>query len=164
MRLLPDPPICRPPRPRRAAAGLLALLALSAAACGGTPRPAGGGRAPALLVGRRGTPPSQLLGAARTAGRFARAYAIGAYGRRAPDAPGESRMVRRALAAAAGRVPPARRGLHPRLLGLRLRPLGRGELGATARIGDGRYPPFTIGFTISRRGGRWIVTTISLPD
>jgi hypothetical protein len=67
-------------------------------------------------------------------------------------------------AAAASRVPPARRHLRPRLLGLRLW-LGPGRsIGAAVRIVDGRFPPFSVSFTAGRRGGRWVITSISLPD
>jgi hypothetical protein len=54
--------------------------------------------------------------------------------------------------------------LRPQLLALRLRPLGDRALRASAWIADRRDPPFSIGFTVTRRGGRWLITTVSPPD
>lgn len=166
----------RPSRPRpirpthavpRACAVLLAVAAIGwLSGCGAPQRsaPAGRGERPGLISGRRAPGPRAPGGAARLARRFARAYAEDAYLRRPPTMPGEVAAVRRAVAAAASRVPPARRHLRPRLLGLRLW-LGPGRsVAAAARIGDGRFPPFSVGFTVGRRGGRWSITLISLPD
>jgi hypothetical protein len=50
------------------------------------------------------------------------------------------------------------------MLGLRLRLGGDAGVVAAASIGDGRSPPFSVGFTVSRRGGSWLVTSISPPD
>ncbi|MBS1893579.1 MAG: hypothetical protein JST59_19945 [Actinobacteria bacterium] len=157
----------KPARPVRLSLGRLALavsaLVLVLGGCGG----AGGltrSHPRALLTGRRGPVLADLAGAVGLARRFARVYAADAYRRRPPGIREESAAVRRALADAAGRVPRSRRGLRPRLLGLRLR-LG-GDLGvvAAASIGDGRFPPFSVGFTVSPHGGSWLVTSISPPD
>ena len=141
-----------------------AALALALVGCGG-PAP---DRHPGhpLIAGRRGPSPEPavLSAGADLARRFALAYARAAYRRIPPALPGESAAVARALRAAAGRVPPARRRLRPRLAGLRVWPLGAFALRASAAITDRRDPPFSIGFTLRRRGGRWLITTISPPD
>jgi hypothetical protein len=119
-----------------------------------------------LLAGRRGSLPSrpQLIVAARLVRRAAALYARGAYRRVPPRLPAASATVRGALAAAARRVPPSRRALRPRLLGLRLSLLGPRAVRASAAVGDGRFTSFSIAFTLSLRGGRWEITAISLPD
>lgn len=138
---------------------------LVAGGCGGA-RPTSPPSESPLLSGGRAVLPGAAprAAAAHLATRFARAYARGAYRRRPPRLPAGTEAVTRALAGAAGRVPPARRRLHPRLLALRLRPFGRRALHASARIGDGRFPPFSVSFALSPRRGRWFVTSISLPD
>jgi hypothetical protein len=147
----------------------LALLVFAASAlltgCGGEPR-----RAPtrtdersALITGRR-APGPRPPAAARLARRFAATYARDAYLRRPPDLPGENAAVRAAVSAAASRVPRARRRIRPRLLGLHLWRLPDGSIGAAARIGDGRFPSFSVGFTIGHRGGRPLIISISPPD
>jgi hypothetical protein len=118
----------------------------------------------ALIVGRRAPSSRPSAWAVGLAHRFASTYARDAYLRRPPAIPGESVPVRRAVVEAASRVPPARRGLRPRLLGLRLWLLPGGSLGAAARIGGGRFPPFSVGFSVGSRGGRQLITSISLPD
>jgi hypothetical protein len=139
-------------------------LALAMAGCGG----AGSGRNPgdSLVAGRRGPSidPAALSAGAELARRFARAYARAAYMRFAPPLPGESAAVARALSAAADHVPSARRALRPRLAGLQLSPVGASALRASAAITDRRDPPFSIGFVLRRRGGRWLITTVSPPD
>jgi hypothetical protein len=142
------------------------VLLVMLAGCGAeAPRAARPAAVDAFLADGRGAVPVGLRDAARLAGRFARVYARHAYGRRVPRIRGEGRPVRRALAASAARVPAGRWRLRPRLLGLRLAlSPGGGALVATARIGDGRFPPFTIGFTVAPTDGRWTVTSISLPN
>jgi hypothetical protein len=54
--------------------------------------------------------------------------------------------------------------LRPHLLGLRIWPTGAAALRASISISDRRNPPFSVGFTLNRRGGRWLITTVSLPD
>lgn len=108
--------------------------------------------------------PPGLRGAVRLARRFALAYAAAAYRRRVPSIAGESLGVRRALAAAATRVPPARRGLRPRLLRLRLALGPGGSLTESAWIDDGRFPSFSVAFTVSSRDDGWIVTSFEAPD
>lgn len=158
----------KPARPARLPLGGVALavsaLVLVLGGCAGAAGPTRSHTHAALLSGSRGPVPSDLGGAARLARRFARVYAAGAYRRRPPGIRKESAAVRRALAEAAGRVPRSRRGLWPRLLGLRLRLGGDPGVVAAASIGDGRFPPFSVGFTVSRRGGGWFVTSISPPD
>lgn len=143
---------------------LAAIAAILLAGCGGTTNRPTGGEPAALLVGHGARPSRGLPVAARLARRFALEYAAGAYHVRAPLIRGETSGVRRALSGAGTRVPADRRGLTPRLLGLRLSLRAGGGLGATASIGDGRFPPFSVGFTVARRDGRWLITSFEAPD
>lgn len=101
--------------------------------------------------------------AARLAHRFAAAYARSVYRRQPPRLPGATAGLSEDLAAAASRVPPARRGLHPHALAVRLEPRGGGTLAASVEIGDGRSAPFSIGFLVKQRGPSWRVVSISAP-
>lgn len=113
---------------------------------------------------RRAVPsPARLRTGVALARRVAAIYALGAFRRRPPVLPRETGSVSSALSAAARRVPSGRRGLQPELLGLRLRVIGVDRLEATASIGNGVFPPFTIGIELRRRRG-WRVVAISLPD
>ena len=105
----------------------------------------------------------RLAAAAHLAKRFAVAYAASAYLRRPPGLPGTTALVRRDIALAAARVPPGRRRRRPHLRALALQPQGASALSASARIADGRFPPFSVGFTIRRVGDRWRVIAISPP-
>lgn len=158
----------KPARPAHLPLGRVALavsaLVLVLGGCGAAGGPTRSHPHAALLSGRRGPVPADLGGAARLARRFARVYAAGAYRRRPPRIRAESAAVRRTLAGAAGRVPRSRRGLRPRLLGLRLRLGDDPGVVAAASIGDGRFPPFSVGFMVSRPGVSWLVTSISPPD
>ena len=147
----------------RAEASLgLALLAFAFVGCssGDTNTQAGS----SLLSGRRGgsVAAQRLAPAARVAHRFASVYARSVYRRHPPPLPGATTALRRDLAAAASRVPPARRGLHPRALAVTLRPRGAALTGVV-EIGDGRSPPFSVGFLVRKQGSRWRVVTISPP-
>jgi hypothetical protein len=149
---------------RRAGASLgLSLLAVALVGCssGDTSAPAGS----SLLSGTRGgsIAAEQLAPAARVARRFAYAYARSTYRQRPPRLPGTTATLRRDLSAAASRVPPARRGLHPRALAVTLRPRGAALTGVV-EIGDGRSPPFSVGFLVRKQGSRWRVVTISPPS
>lgn len=152
-----------PFRPRAGASLGLALLALALVGCdsGDTNTQASS----SLLSGTRGgsIAAGQLASAARLARRFAYAYARSIYKRRPPRLPGVAAALRRDLSAAASRVPPARRGLHPRALAVTLRPRGA-ALAAVVEIGDGRSPPFSVGFLVRKQGSRWRVVTISPPS
>jgi hypothetical protein len=105
----------------------------------------------------------RFAAAARLANRFATAYARSAYLRHPLPLPGATAAVRRSIVAAAARVPPSRRRLHPRALALVPRPHGSAALSASVRIGDGRSPPFSVGFLVKRSGPRWRVVAISPP-
>lgn len=105
----------------------------------------------------------RLLPAARLARRFAAAYARGVYRRQPGRLPGETAELSEELAAAATRVPPARRGLRPHALAVRLEPRDGGTLAASVEIGDGRSVPFSVGFLIKKRGPGWRVVSISPP-
>ncbi|HWW67548.1 MAG TPA: hypothetical protein VNY83_06145 [Solirubrobacterales bacterium] len=149
---------------RRAGASLgLTLLAFALGGCssGDTNTQAGS----SLLSGTRGASiaAGRLAPGARVARRFADAYARSIYRRRPPLLPGATATLRRDLLAAASRVPPARRGLHPRALAVTLRPRGA-ALAGVVTIGDGRSPPFSVGFLVRKQGSRWRVTTISPPN
>jgi hypothetical protein len=149
---------------RRAVASFgLALLAVALVGCssGDTNTKADS----SLLSGTRGgsLAAEQLAPAARVARRFAYAYARSIYQRRPPRLPGATAALCRDLLAAASRVPPARRGLHPRALAVTLRPRGA-ALAGVVEIGDGRSPPFSVGFFVRKLGSRWRVTTISPPS
>lgn len=154
----------QPAPPRRRSTLSAIALALALAGCAGS---GSVGRAEhPLAVGRRGPSiqSAELSGGAKLVRRFARAYARNAYRRKPPRLPGESARVARALSLAAERVPPGRRHLRPHLAALRIWPLRDGALRAAAWIADRRNPPFSIGFTATRRGGRWLVTTVSPPE
>jgi hypothetical protein len=149
---------------RRAGASFgLALLAVAFVGCSsGEPHThtrssllsgTGGG---SIAAGQR--PP-----AARVARRFAYAYARSIYKRHPPRLPGATAALRRDLLAAASRVPPARRGFHPRALAVTLRPRDD-ALAGVVMIGDGRSPPFTVGFVVRRQDSRWRVVAISPPS
>jgi hypothetical protein len=148
---------------RRAGASLgLALLAVALVGCSSADTNTQAGSP--LLSGTRGESiaSNQLAPAARVARRFASAYARSIYRRRPPWLPGVTAALRRDLSAAASRVPPARRGLHPRALAVTLRPRGA-ALAGVVRIGDGRSPPFSVGFLVRKQRSRWRVVTISPP-
>ena len=146
---------------RRVGASLgLVLLAFALVGCAsGDTKPRTN---PSLLSGRRGGSIRRLAAAARVARRFADAYARSIYQRRPPRLPDATTALRRDLLAAASRVPPARRGRHPRALALTLRQRGAALVGVV-EIGDGRSPPFSVGFLVRKRGSRWRVVTISPP-
>jgi hypothetical protein len=153
----------RPPRP-------LALFALGVAlfllGCG-----AGQGerRVPALstlVAGKRAAPipPAQLARAAEVARRFAGSYARSIYRRKPRPLPGATAKIDRELAAATSRIPPGRHHLSPRSAGLQLSIAAADRLEANVLIVDGRSPRFSVGFTVSRQGNGWRVSSISAPE
>lgn len=160
-----SPGRCLRPR-RRASRGLagLAALAVLCAGCSGSASHTSAG-SPSLLTGGRGGPrlPIAVGSAARLAHRFAYAYARSVYRRRPPRLPGATAALHRDLLAAASRVPPARRRLHPHALAVILRPRDA-ALAGVVKIADGRSPSFSVGFEVRKRGSRWRVVTISPPS
>lgn len=142
---------------------LLPALAL-AAGCGGASEGEHSPPAP-LLQGeqRSGLDAADRAAAARLAIRFGRAYARAVYRRHPPRLPGATRALTRRLAQAASRVPASRRALHPRSVGLSLVFTGSVALHASVRIADGHSPPFSVGFTLQRRGDEWRVVAASPP-
>ena len=170
-----DPPRDTAPRWRRkhglahspvgafSALAALPVVVLALSSCGLSQHPAP--RDSSLLSGReRGAPvAARLAPAVRLARRFAVAYARGIYKRRQIYLPGATAALERDIAAAAARVPPARRGLHPRALAVALEPRSAVALAATVKVGDGHSPPFSVGFLVKRRGSRWRVVAISPP-
>jgi hypothetical protein len=141
----------------------LALLAFALVGCGSADTNTH--TSSSLLSGTRGgsIAAMQLAPVARVARRFAYAYARSIYRRRPPRLPGASTALHRDLLAAASRVPPARRDLHPRALAVTLRPRGA-ALAGVVEIGNGRSPPFSVAFLVRKQGSRWRVTTISPPS
>jgi hypothetical protein len=137
------------------------LLVLAIGGCGAGSRGDRGG-AP-LVSGSRGGSTAMLVGAARSAHRFAGRYGPLIYRRHLPQLPEATSAVMHQLELAAERVPPRRRALHPRPLGLALEPRGLGTLHARLSIGDGHSPVFSVGFTVARRAGHWSVVAISPP-
>lgn len=139
------------------------LLVLALGGCGSSARSSRSERM--LLTGTRhdAIASRQLAPAARLARRFATAYARGVYHRRPAHLPGVTTALEGDLSAAAARVPPARRGLYPRALSVMLEPRSANALAASVRIGDGHSSPFSVGFLVKRRGGRWRVVSISPP-
>ncbi len=141
----------------------LALLAVTFTGCSSGDQHTSGRSS--LLSGTRGgaIAADQLAPAVRLAHRFATAYAHSVYLRRPARLPGATAALDRDLDAAAARVPPTRRGLRPRALAIALEPRDAATLAGTVEIGDGRSPPFSVGFLVKRRGSRWRVVAISPP-
>ncbi len=158
--------MARPGRPKQLRC--LLLLGLGAAVllpgCGSAAGVAD--RASSLVAGRRAGlfPLARLAPASLLAQRFATAYAAVTYRRQPAALPGEVPAVRQQVALAAKRVPAARRGLRPRLRGLRLELRSPTVLGASARIADSRNPAFSVAFTVAPRAGTWRVVSISTPE
>lgn len=146
------------------AAVALSLTLTLVAGCGHSEQ--GSSAASPLLQGAQGETlvVADLAPAARLATRFARYYARTVYERRPPRLPGATRALTQVLSEAATRVPASRRKLHPRLLGIALSPLGSHALEGTVDIGDGRSPPFSVGFRLARRGSAWRVVSASPPS
>jgi hypothetical protein len=153
------------PSCRRRVGALLGLALLASALVGCAAGETNTQASSSLLSGTRGgsIAAQRLAPAARVARRFASVYAHSIYRRRPPRLPGATAALRRDLAAAASRVPPARRGLRPRALAVTLRPRGA-ALAGVVEIGDGRSPPFSVGFLVRKQGSRWRVVTISSPS
>jgi hypothetical protein len=151
-------------RPRVVLTAAVLSLCVATAGCGPGPEVRVGGGELLTVGARRGAPPpARLRSGARLARSAAAVYAAGAYRRRPPVLPEETGSVTSAIAAAAGRVPRSRRRLHPELRGLRLHAIGVDRIAATAEVGDGVSPPFTVGIELHWRRG-WRVVAISLPD
>src|SRR5215213_117835 len=142
-----------------------ALLALGATllllGCGSSQKP--GPRSSSLVAGVRAapTPPAQLAPAAAVARRFATTYAASIYRRPLPNLPALTTAVRRQLEVAAARVPAKRRGRRPYLDSLSFNIADPGRLQVDLGIADGSSPPFSIGFTVALRAGRWRIVSVS---
>jgi hypothetical protein len=117
-------------------------------------------RATGLITGTRAPVPAAARASAR---RFASAYAPSIYDPSPSPVPTTTPEVALALRAAASRIPPSRRGLTPRAAGLALRPIDADRVNAALTVDDGRSPPFTVGFALGLRDGRWRVIQISPP-
>lgn len=151
-------------RPAGAVALIAApLLVLALGGCGSSARSSHSERMLLTGTGQDAIASRQLAPAAGLAQRFATAYARGVYHRRPAHLPGVTTALKRDLSAAAAKVPPTRRGLHPRALSVMLEPRSANSLAATVRIGDGHSPPFSVGFLVERRRAGWRVVSISPP-
>lgn len=158
------PPLRRARMPVRClVTGVGLVLAITASGCSSGVEHASSSSP--LLSGDRGQPVvvERLSPATHLADRFAHAYARTLYRRRPPRLPGVTSALARELAAAATRVPTARRGLRPRALSVSLQRRDARTLAGTVEIGDGRSPPFSVGFLVELRGSRWRVVSISSP-
>lgn len=138
-----------------------ALLLLG---CGSNPKP--DPASVSLVAGTRAAPiaPAQLAPAAAIAERFATEYAAAIYERRIPELPAITAGVRQQLEAAATRVPANRRGRQPRAGEMHFNIADRGRIRVDLTVLDSISPPFSIGFTVAERGGRWLVVSVSTPE
>jgi len=147
--------------PHRYIALSLVAAALIAGCDSGRQDPPG---ASPLLRGAKGAPVAgELALAARLARRFAHAYARSAYRRRPPRLPGATDALTRHLGQAAARVPPSRRHLRPRARHIVLELAGSITLRGSVEVGDGRSPPFSVGFTLRKGASGWRVVSASPP-
>lgn len=146
--------------PRYIALPLATALLLSGCGSGAQDPP---GASP-LLGGAKAAPlAADLEPAARLARHFAYAYARSAYRRHPPRLPGATSALTRHLAQAAARVPPSRRHLRPRARRIALELAGATALRGSVEVGDGRSPPFSVGFTLRKGASGWRVVSASPP-
>lgn len=143
--------------------GLLLAIALLPG-CGGAAQ-GERSRAEPLLQGALGSgiDAADRDAGARRAISFGRTYARVVYQRNPPRLPGATLALTHRLAEAATRVPPHRRGLHPRAIGVSLVPAGPAAIHGTVTIADGHSLPFSVGFTLERRDDVWRVVAASPP-
>jgi len=105
--------------------------------------------------------PSQLDRADHVARAFAASYASFMYRAVPSYLRFATAKLDRALTGTQVSVPPTKIGLRPRVTGLQLHAESQGSVLATATIADGSSPPFALGFTVGKRGSRWIVTALA---
>lgn len=137
------------------AACLLVVVAVGLSVAAGSRAPAtadDAGLEPAAVVAstfddgpdRSGVPSDERAAVVRQARRFLRGYLRYLYGQGpARTLRGSTDALRRRLAAARLRVPPAARRRHPRVVGVVVEPLDRGRWHVVATVADGsvsRYP------------------------
>lgn len=174
---MPPPPDNRlqggrdPAAPRHLSVTLVALLAVLAAPAiliaFGLAKHDGHSAAPrqhpSLISGSRPgvLSPAQLAEAQRAAIAFAHSYAASIYRPGPPRLRSASGRLAQTLARASVSIPATRVGLHPRVTDLRLQPESAGSALATATIDDGKSPPFSVPFSVQRRGSRWVVTALA---
>jgi hypothetical protein len=100
-------------------------------------------------------------GARRVAHRFLTGYLAFLYGRaRARDMQGVSASVRRGLARGRARRAPEQRRRRPRVEELVVIGQTSDAVVATARVEDGGVARYALTFTLARRAGGWIVTSL----
>jgi len=116
-------------------------------------------------IGRGDTPRAGAGGApARSAARaFLTSYLKVSYGRAKPTHLHNATSALRAnLRAQQARVPEGVRNRRPRIVALRLEPVGDGRVRATATIDDGDVAPYPLFATLARSadGGRWLAVSV----
>ncbi len=104
-------------------------------------------------------PGALTLEARETAERFLAGYLGYAYGHNTPSRiKGASPSLIRSLESQPPRVPPAARARRPRVISLRATAAPAGEVAVSAMVNDGGLIDYTIGLTLTRQGGRLLVT------
>jgi hypothetical protein len=97
--------------------------------------------------------------ARETAKRFLAGYLGYAYGHTpASRIKGASRSLIASLESQPPRVPPAARARRPRVISLGPTAAPAGELALSATVNDGGLIDYTVGLTLTRQGGRLLVT------
>ncbi|MGA9284130.1 MAG: hypothetical protein WBV85_01690 [Solirubrobacteraceae bacterium] len=104
--------------------------------------------------------PSALTPEAReTAELFLAGYLGYAYGHTTPSKIKDaSPSLIRSLENRPPRVPPAARARRPRVISLRATAAPAGEIAVSATVNDGGLIDYTVGLTLTRQGGRLLVT------
>jgi hypothetical protein len=164
MRSQRDRPIAE--HERRAAMAVVAVLLGAVALLFTLTQPASQARQATRSIERVATSipaasdPGALTPEARaTAERFLAGYLGYAYGQapasRIEDA---SRSLIGSLASQPQRVPPAARARRPRVISLRAMAAPAGEVAVSAMVNDGGLIDYTVGLTLTRQGGRLLVT------
>jgi hypothetical protein len=167
-----------PPRARRVAVVVVALLAIAVvmAALTLTPSPVGGGRprraplrAPANgtspRTARQRVPPpvstAELLRARQAAERFLGSYLPFDYGRASALAVSPvTPTLRGQLTGERARITPVERRRHPRVASLQVVGLTPGFVLATAIVEDGAITAYRLRFTLQGKAGRWAVSSV----
>jgi hypothetical protein len=166
-----------PPRARRVAVVVAALLLIGAAITALTLGPPPGGSARSETPTSRGpsrqtstrSPPrdlppvsaSELLQARGAAKRFLFTYLRFAYGRASAMAvKAVTPELHRQLVRERAHVTPAERRRHPLVVSVRLVGIMPGFVAATAAVADGGIAMYPLRFTLQRIAGRWSVSGV----
>lgn len=150
-------------------AGAVVSLTLTASMGGGGHRPTPATPPPSRRTSTSSSRPtlrlpvsaSEIDRAGQLARRFLVSYLQFAYGR-ASAASVEAVMpeVRDQLVREHARVTPAERGRHPRVVSLHVVGMNPGFVLATAVIQDGGIASYRVRFTLQKRVGNWLVSTV----